>query len=86
MSDRLAGTNTENETVIIDVLAELLMLSPEDIALDQSFADVGVDSILAVEFVSMLRTKFDSVITVDTIYENDSVRQLAAALKPVVAG
>ncbi|MEU7475036.1 acyl carrier protein [Lentzea sp. NPDC042327] len=86
MSDRLAGTNTEAENVIIDVLAELLMLAPEDVPLDRSFADVGVDSILAVEFVSMLRTRFDGVITVDTVYDNDSVRLLAAALKPVVTG
>jgi acyl carrier protein len=42
--------------------------------------DLGVDSILAVEFVTALRAKFDGALSLDTLYDHPGVAKLAEHL------
>lgn len=77
MTTRPAGTGTATEDEIVAVLCSVLLLEPEQIDRSLTFVDLGVDSILAVEFVTELRTRFDGVISLDTLYDHPGVTKLA---------
>ncbi|MFI9383540.1 acyl carrier protein [Kutzneria sp. NPDC052558] len=73
------------EDEIVEVLSELLLLDADQIDRSISFGDIGVDSILAVEFVAELRSRFDIVISLETVYEHADVRNLAVHIDRVSA-
>lgn len=44
---------------IIDIIAEQALLDPEDVTLDQSLADLGIDSMGVVESIFAIEEAFD---------------------------
>lgn len=46
---------SQAEDAVVGVLAKILYLEPEAIDRDQTFSDLGLDSILAVEFAAALQ-------------------------------
>ncbi|MBP2479457.1 acyl carrier protein [Crossiella equi] len=77
------STAVQAEETIVTVLAKLLFLETGDIKREEVFTVIGLDSILAVEFVDHLRTEFYPDITLETIYEHATPRTLAAHLASV---
>ena len=80
MSTQPTGTDTGTEDEIVAVLSSVLLLEPEQIDRSLPFVDIGVDSILAVEFVTALRERFEGEISLDTLYDHPGVTKLAAHL------
>ncbi|HEY2322106.1 MAG TPA: SDR family NAD(P)-dependent oxidoreductase [Thermoanaerobaculia bacterium] len=62
------------------MLAELLYLEPSAVAEDASFAELGLDSILAVEFAKKLQDRFGTDLRAARLYDYSTVRDLAAHL------
>ncbi|MEO5669636.1 MAG: beta-ketoacyl synthase N-terminal-like domain-containing protein, partial [Ramlibacter sp.] len=60
------------------ILAELLYLPAESIADDARFVDLGLDSILAVEFAKKLQDSFAIDLRATRLYDYSSVVELAA--------
>jgi polyketide synthase PksM len=67
-------------------LAELLLIPAEDLAEDCSFVDLGVDSILGVEWVQRLNAKFCVNMRATRLYDHPSLAELAAHIEGETAG
>lgn len=67
------------------LLADVLYIEPAEVADDVTFLDLGLDSIIAVEFVAALRDTFARPVTLDEVYESATVPVLAARLTSVEA-
>ncbi|HYI12098.1 MAG TPA: SDR family NAD(P)-dependent oxidoreductase [Thermoanaerobaculia bacterium] len=63
---------------IRSILAELLYLDPSAIADDARFVDLGLDSILAVEFAKKLKDRFTVDLRATRLYDYSTVAELAA--------
>ena len=61
-------------------LAEALFLEREEVALDKPFIDMGLDSIVAAEWVRALNTRYGINITVTTVYDHPTIFAFAAFL------
>nr|WP_042180994.1 acyl carrier protein [Kibdelosporangium sp. MJ126-NF4]CEL14733.1 hypothetical protein [Kibdelosporangium sp. MJ126-NF4]CTQ96637.1 hypothetical protein [Kibdelosporangium sp. MJ126-NF4] len=64
----------------IMLLAEVLYVERHEVDLDKSFLDLGLDSILAVEYISMLKAELGVAITLERLYELGAPRKLLAEL------
>ena len=62
-------------------LAEALFLEREEVVLDKPFTDLGLDSIVAVEWVRALNTRYGTRLTVTRIYDHPTILALAAFLE-----
>ncbi|MQX35684.1 SDR family NAD(P)-dependent oxidoreductase [Roseospira navarrensis] len=74
-----ARTGTLRDAVV-GTLAETLNCAPGAIALDQSFADMGLDSILGAEFVHRLRQRLGIPFDHTRLFDVATVAQLEAFL------
>jgi len=63
-----------------EILAHVLYVQPDRISSQKSFADLGVDSILGVEFVRELNREFGVALSAATLYDYPQLDQLAAHL------
>jgi len=66
-------------------LAEALFLEREEVALDKPFTDLGLDSIIAVEWVRALNTRYGTTLTVTKIYDYPTILTFAAFLERELA-
>jgi polyketide synthase PksN len=66
-------------------LAEALFLEREEIGLNKPFIDMGLDSIVAAEWVRALNARLGSHITVSRVYDYPNIHDLAAFLHTVLA-
>lgn len=64
--------------LIRGILADLLYLEPASITDDTRFVDLGLDSILAVEFAKKLQDRFAMDVRASRLYDHSSVFELAA--------
>ncbi|HKP94390.1 MAG TPA: beta-ketoacyl synthase N-terminal-like domain-containing protein [Fibrobacteria bacterium] len=62
-------------------LAEALYLKPADIDEDRPFVDLGLDSVVGVEWVRRINKQYGIDMTATKVYEHPSVRSLARFLK-----
>ncbi|WP_179281065.1 SDR family NAD(P)-dependent oxidoreductase [Paenibacillus sp. XY044] len=62
--------------VIVDKLSEALKVHSQDIDLDESFADYGLDSIIGVHLVQILNQALNIELDTTTLFDYSSVRQL----------
>jgi len=62
-------------------LAEALFLEREEVALDKPFTDLGLDSIIAVEWVRALNTRYGTTLTVTKVYDYPTILTFAAFLE-----
>ena len=61
-----------------ELLAEILYTDPEDIVDNTSFLDLGMDSVLGVEFMSAVSAKYGLQERVGALYLHPNLKALAA--------
>ncbi|QGZ37636.1 acyl transferase domain-containing protein [Pseudoduganella flava] len=59
-------------------LAEALFMQPADIDIDRSFTELGLDSIIGVEWMKAVNKAFGTALSATRVYDYPSVRELAA--------
>ncbi|MEH7399046.1 polyketide synthase dehydratase domain-containing protein, partial [Priestia megaterium] len=65
-------------------LADILYIKTEDIDTDKKFIDIGLDSIIAVEWIRVINKQYGTSIVTSNIYDYPSVRALAGFLEKEV--
>ncbi|MCR9062192.1 MAG: acyl carrier protein, partial [Rhodobacteraceae bacterium] len=68
------------EDFLADSLIQILYLESDTIDRQQSFIDLGLDSVLAVEWVQTIRAKYGVKIPATKVYDYSTVEALAAYL------
>ncbi|MWV45370.1 SDR family NAD(P)-dependent oxidoreductase [Paenibacillus sp. HJL G12] len=58
-------------------LAEVLYMNPEEVEVDQNFIEMGLDSVVGVEWVKLLNKRYGTSIAATKIYDYTNVRELA---------
>lgn len=71
------------ELILSQILADLLYLEQEEINEDQTFVELGLDSILGVEFTKKINKTLGLALSTAKLYSYPSVKELANALKIV---
>ena len=61
-----------------EALSRLLDVDPSKIAPTQSFAEIGVDSLIGLRFARQLQDEFGLELELEWLYDNPSVRELSA--------
>ncbi|SFR72239.1 beta-ketoacyl synthase N-terminal-like domain-containing protein [Anaeromicropila populeti] len=62
---------------LVSILADVLVITPVQVDVDEKFIDMGLDSIIAVEWVGMVNKEFGSDIDASAIYKYSSIHGLA---------
>ncbi len=65
------------ETELLASLAQALFLEPGEISLDKPFLEMGLDSIVGVEWVNGLNRKYGLTIPANQVYEHPNLRTFA---------
>ena len=73
-------TKEQLQQELISSLAEALYLKPFEIDIDKSFIDLGLDSIVGVEWVKVINKKLSLEISSTKVYDYSTIRDLAAFL------
>ncbi len=74
--DYLAPRN-DTEKQLVDLWAEVLNVAPEKTGINDSFFELGGNSLLATRLVSKLRSQLDIEVPVSAVFERTSIAQLA---------
>ncbi|MES2824532.1 MAG: SDR family NAD(P)-dependent oxidoreductase [Pseudomonadota bacterium] len=61
-------------------LAEALYMKAADIELDKSFVDLGLDSIVGVEWVKVINKQYSLTISATRVYDYSNIKELSAFL------
>ncbi len=72
--------STANGTLITELaesLAEIMYLDPSDIDEDVQFSDLGLDSILGVEWIRVLNKRYGVTMEATTLYDYPTLREFA---------
>src|SRR2546429_5251038 len=62
-------------------LAKALYMNPSDIDIDKQFIDMGLDSIVGVEWLQTINKKFELSLTVTKVYDYPNIKELTGFLK-----
>lgn len=65
---------------LCQVVGDTLYIEARGIDLDTPFADLGLDSILAIELANAIKTRFGVTLATSVLYDHPTVRRLAATL------
>jgi acyl transferase domain-containing protein len=68
------------ERQLANSLAEVLYLEPGEVSVDRKFIDIGLDSIVAVEWIRVVKARFGVPLQTADVYEFSTIRELAAEL------
>ena len=71
-------TKTQIQKRLIVSLADALYLEPSEIDADKSFTDLGLDSIVGVEWIKTINKEFDLELSSTKVYDYSTVKQLSA--------
>ncbi len=66
--------------LLIDTLADCLYMEPAEIEADRSFVDLGLDSIMGVEWIKTINKKLDLELSSTKVYDYATVNKLAKYL------
>ncbi|WP_394537195.1 amino acid adenylation domain-containing protein [Lysobacter enzymogenes] len=66
------------EDVLRETLAEVLYMKPADVGIHTAFVDLGMDSVMGVEWLPMIEQRLGVVLGPTKIYEYPTIRDLAA--------
>lgn len=66
---------------LLDLLAEALFLPRSDVNIDRTFVEMGMDSIIGVEFVRAINRHYDTNIPATRVYDHPSVRAFSEFLE-----
>ncbi|WP_046744594.1 SDR family NAD(P)-dependent oxidoreductase [Kordia zhangzhouensis] len=72
-----SATKTRIQNRLIISLADALYLEPSEIDADKSFTDLGLDSIVGVEWIKTINKEFDLELSSTKVYDYSTVKQLA---------
>lgn len=75
-----SGAGGEYEQALAALWASVLRVEPASIALDDDFYDLGGDSLAAARILTGVRKQFGVGITLDRLYEVQTVRAMAAGV------
>ncbi|SFQ69145.1 Acyl carrier protein [Amycolatopsis arida] len=77
--NRPTGESRESDVTgtVATALAEVLYLDVSQVDLDAGFETLGLDSIIAVEFVAMVKDRLGVAETVESLYERQTPRAFA---------
>jgi len=70
------GATTQNEQKIVAIWQNLLGL--RDIGIDDNFFELGGHSLLGTQMITRMRQTFDGEMNITTLFENPTIRELAA--------
>jgi polyketide synthase PksN len=71
----------ELEEELITSLAEVLYMKRSDVDVDRKFIDMGLDSIVGVEWVKVVNKRYSTSITATKVYDYPSIREFAGFLR-----
>ncbi|MDN3354260.1 acyl carrier protein [Actinomadura sp. DC4] len=71
-----APARDEVESTVHRLLAEILYVEPEEVDLETGFIDLGLDSILAVEYVAQLKSELGVSETIEELHDLGTPRAL----------
>ncbi|MCC5463956.1 SDR family NAD(P)-dependent oxidoreductase [Pelosinus baikalensis] len=71
----------EMESYLRQIMAEQLGMLPENLDIDEPLRDLGMDSIVAVNFISMVDKSLGIKIPAEDILQGPSIKELAVTLK-----
>ncbi|WP_113672094.1 SDR family NAD(P)-dependent oxidoreductase [Vallitalea guaymasensis] len=63
------------QSELINSLAEILEMNQEDIDMDTQFIDIGLDSIISVEWVKVINKKYGTTIKATRVYDYPTLRE-----------
>jgi len=72
-------SNTDTEA--IRLLPDVLYVEPDAVDLDTGFPELGLDSILAIEYVAQLKASFGFEYSITELYDLGTPRALVARLR-----
>jgi len=67
-------------------LAEVLYMSPEEVDVDKKFIDMGLDSIIGVEWIKLINKQYNTSIQATKVYDYPTIAEFAAFLSQKVNG
>ncbi|AWX58468.1 SDR family NAD(P)-dependent oxidoreductase [Brevibacillus brevis] len=68
------------EEQLVQSMAEAMFMQPDEIDPEIKFVDIGVDSIVGVEWIKAVNKQYGTSITATKIYDYSTIRQFAAYL------
>jgi polyketide synthase PksN len=71
---------------VVESLAAALYMTPEQVDVDTRFVDLGMDSIVGVEWTRALNRQFSITLPVTRLYDYPTVRELTAYLRTKLNG
>ena len=71
--------------MLINTLAKSLYLEPSEIDADKSFTDIGLDSIVGVEWIKIINKNLDMELSSTKIYDYATINELAKFLSKEVS-
>jgi acyl carrier protein len=66
--------------VLAGMLAEVLYMEPQDISFDETFIDLGLDSVIGVEWIKLVNRHFGVKLSATKIYDHPNVSAFARFL------
>ncbi|MFE0023806.1 acyl carrier protein [Amycolatopsis sp. NPDC059021] len=75
----------ELEDKIRETVASSVMVEPEDIGLDQSFTELGIDSLSRIELVALVEQHLGKIVPEDEIPELDTINEVTQFAKAIAA-
>ncbi|MFD4987452.1 alpha/beta fold hydrolase [Streptomyces sp. NPDC058374] len=69
---------TEIAALIREQVAEILAMAPEEIGPDQSFAELGLDSIFRMDLIRAVNARYGLALQIAEIYDQDTVTLLSS--------
>ncbi|MBY9081331.1 hypothetical protein KIH86_19950 [Paenibacillus sp. HN-1] len=93
-STNVKSTNAEQKGISLEALqqelamtlAEVLYVEPSDIDIDKKFIEIGLDSIIAVEWIRAVNKQYGTSITATLVYDYPTIREFVSFLEQELNG
>ncbi len=80
-ASRPAVSAEKVSAVLTESLADVLYMDADDIDADDTFIDIGMDSITGLEWIKSVNKAYGTSLTVTKVYDYPTIRQFAAFLQ-----
>lgn len=80
-ASRPAVSAEKVSAVLTESLADVLYMDADDIDADDTFIDIGMDSITGLEWIKVVNKTYGTSLTVTKVYDYPTIRQFAAFLQ-----
>lgn len=72
--------NTEHISELIDIVCDVLHIEPSAVSIDESFSDLGMDSINLIEFTRQINKSFGTAIDASELYDVNTISALSSMI------